>query len=51
MSGTTDWERWHAPYDDLSSPLSQRLAVIQTHIGTWLDSQPPERDPVGQVVR
>jgi hypothetical protein len=35
--GTRDWLEWHAPYDDPASPLAQRLAIVQAHLGRALD--------------
>jgi len=44
MSVTTpddlDWYAWHAPYDELVSPLTQRLARVQDHVRTFLDTAP-----------
>lgn len=37
----TDWQRWHDPYDDPSSELSERLGVVQRRLREWLDEQPP----------
>lgn len=34
-----DWQKWHAPYDDASSPLSRRLAIVQQYISSWLDER------------
>lgn len=39
----TNWVDWHEPYLDVASPLSRRLRIIQTHLGTWLDDRPAER--------
>ena len=36
----TDWQSWHADYDDASSPLTARLRVVQGHIDRWLDEHP-----------
>jgi hypothetical protein len=38
---TTDWNAWHAAYDDPESGLSQRLRIIQGLIGEWLDRTAP----------
>jgi hypothetical protein len=38
---TTDWEAWHAQYDDPESGLSRRLRIIQGLIGEWLDRTAP----------
>lgn len=35
-----NWQAWHDPYTDPSSPLSRRLRLIQQHIATWLDERP-----------
>jgi hypothetical protein len=37
----TDWRAWHHEYADPQSELSQRLAVVQRHIRSWLDSTGP----------
>ena len=41
MSATapTDWQAWHEPYADPASPLSRRLAVVQRHVGAWLEAR------------
>jgi hypothetical protein len=36
-----DWREWHAEYDDPSSRLSRRLAIVQQCIRNALDSMPP----------
>ncbi len=36
----TDWERWHDPYQDPLSDLSQRLAVVQRCVRDWVAAQP-----------
>lgn len=33
----TDWTRWHGPYEDPHSPLSQRLAAVQQQVRAGLD--------------
>jgi hypothetical protein len=38
MANSTDWAAWHSPYDDPTSPLSRRLAVVRGHISDWLDA-------------
>lgn len=38
---TTDWNAWHAPYDDAQSPLSRRRRIIQGHLRDWLDQTQP----------
>jgi hypothetical protein len=37
IASTTNWVGWHSPYDDPSSPLSRRLALVQAHISGWLE--------------
>ena len=37
----TDWQAWHAEYEDPSSRLSQRLAVVQRFLRVALDRQRP----------
>jgi len=32
-----DWVAWHADYEDPDSPLRRRLAMVQRHIGVFLD--------------
>lgn len=39
--GDRDWLTWHDPYDDPSSSLARRLAVVQRHIAGALDRCPP----------
>lgn len=39
-----DWVRWHAAYDDPSSPLSVRLRLVREHLSRALD-----RAPAGSV--
>lgn len=41
MSTTTDWFAWHAPYDELTSPLAHRLAAVQECIVAALDGMGP----------
>lgn len=43
MTGSTDWYRWHSPYADRESPLSQRLRLVQRHVSDWLDERPDPR--------
>jgi hypothetical protein len=38
---TTDWYAWHAPYDELVSPLTRRLAVVQDAVREFLDTARP----------
>lgn len=40
-SPVTDWERWHDPYDDPGSPLSQRLRTVQEQLRLALDRAAP----------
>jgi len=35
----TDWQAWHEPYADPTSPLSRRLAVVQQHVAAWLEAR------------
>lgn len=42
-----DWVRWHADYDDASSPLAHRLRAVQEQIRGALDRAPA--GPVGVV--
>ncbi|TWD82924.1 putative methyltransferase [Kribbella amoyensis] len=37
---STDWLEWHTPYDDDTSPLSQRLHAVQAVIRAHLDARP-----------
>lgn len=37
----TDWDAWHRAYGDPSSPLSERLRVVQQRIEEWLDGTAP----------
>ena len=37
----SDWTAWHAEYDDPSSRLSRRLAVVQRFLASALDRRPP----------
>lgn len=39
VPAAVDWVAWHSPYSDPHSPLSQRLAIIQSHIRSWLLSR------------
>ena len=39
----TDWEAWHRAYEDPSSRLSRRLAVVQRFVGDALDRAPRGR--------
>ena len=36
-----DWQAWHDDYDDPTSRLSQRLALVQQRLREALDSRPP----------
>jgi hypothetical protein len=36
-----DWARWHDGYDDPSSPLSARLAIVRAHLADALTAAPP----------
>jgi hypothetical protein len=37
----TDWVDWHGRYDDPTSSLSHRLAVVRGHIRDWLNRTAP----------
>ena len=37
---TRDWQAWHAPYDDGSSFLARRLAIVQRRIREAVDAAP-----------
>ncbi len=37
---TIDWLAWHAEYDDPSSRLSQRLAIVQSRLRDEIDRNP-----------
>jgi hypothetical protein len=39
----TDWDAWHAAYEDPSSLLSERLRLVQGHIADWLEETAPAR--------
>jgi hypothetical protein len=41
MAGLRDWKPWFAAYDDPSSPLASRLAVVRDGIGRALDAAAP----------
>ncbi|MBV1850834.1 SAM-dependent methyltransferase [Catellatospora tritici] len=43
----TDWADWHRDYADPGSPLSRRLALVRSHIDSWLDRRP---EPLLRVV-
>jgi hypothetical protein len=36
-----DWAKWHDAYDDPSSPLRTRLALVQRHLSDALAASPP----------
>jgi hypothetical protein len=40
---STDWQAWHASYDDPGSDLSRRRRSVQTRIEAWLDERPDEQ--------
>lgn len=42
MAVTKDWQAWHEPYADASSPLSRRLRLVRRHVGLWLDDRQGE---------
>lgn len=39
----TDWDAWHASYQDADSALSRRLRIIQDHIADWLEATAPNQ--------
>jgi hypothetical protein len=41
MNSMTDWDSWHADYEDPSTLLSERLRLVQQHIAEWLDASAP----------
>jgi hypothetical protein len=41
LTEPTHWQAWHEPYADANSYLSQRLAVVQSHIHSFLDAATP----------
>jgi hypothetical protein len=46
---TSHWQQWHAPYEDPTSSLSRRLAVVQRQIARTLDEAPPGRIEIFSV--
>ena len=38
---TRDWARWHDDYDNPSSSLSTRLAIVQAHLADAITAAPP----------
>jgi len=38
-----DWVAWHAAYDDPSSPLSERLRRVRSHLSSAIDNAPTGR--------
>jgi hypothetical protein len=44
---SVDWRAWHAPYEDPSSELSRRLALVQAQLRAALDAAP--RGPIRLV--
>ena len=36
-----DWARWHDDYEDPSSPLSTRLAIVRAHLADAITAAPP----------
>ena len=38
----TDWVDWHGDYDDPTSSLYHRLAVVRGHVRDWLNRTAPE---------
>jgi hypothetical protein len=49
MVTTTDWYAWHASYDELMSPQTRRLAVVQDKIREFLDGSPAGPAPIRAV--
>ena len=43
---STDWQQWHAAYDDPDSRLSDRLRVVQAHVRTALDARAARPAPI-----
>lgn len=42
MAGAKDWQAWHLPYADASSPLSRRLRLVRQQVEALLDERPGE---------
>ena len=40
---STDWNEWHAEYDDPDSSLSRRRRSVQVQVDDWLDRRPGEQ--------
>ena len=49
VASDSHWMRWHAPYEDPSSPLSRRLRIVQSMVGDFLDRVPAHPGPVRMV--
>jgi hypothetical protein len=43
---STDWHQWHNAYDDPDSRLSERLRVVQAHVGAALDERAGQPRPI-----
>jgi predicted nicotinamide N-methyase len=41
MTGATDWDAWHEPYESPGSPLARRLSIVQSAIRAELDATAP----------
>ncbi len=48
-AGASHWVRWHAPYEDPSSSLSQRLVAVQTMVRAALDEIPDAAAHAGPI--
>ena len=48
--GASHWQRWHGAYDDPTSPLSERLRLVQEMLRGALDDVALDRD-LGQPIR
>ena len=46
MAEPTDWQQWHAAYDDPDSRLSERLRVVQSHVRAALDERAAQPGPI-----
>jgi SAM-dependent methyltransferase len=48
-AGDSHWVRWHAPYENPSSTLSQRLAAVQSMVSAALDDMPDPAAHTGPI--
>ena len=46
MAEPTDWQQWHAAYDDPDSRLSERLRVVQAQVRAALDERAAQPGPI-----